>query len=65
MLARSAVAKTLFSMQQKMARKVKRNIVQTYEPTHKRTQQGGKIRKTSSMNKSFKASYKKYRGQGK
>jgi hypothetical protein len=48
-----------------MGRKVKRNIVQTYTPTHKRTQQGGRIRKTSSMNKSFKASYTKYRGQGK
>ena len=48
-----------------MPRKVKRNLAQTYTPTHKRTQQGGHIRKTSSMNKSFKASYKKYRGQGK
>ena len=35
-----------------------------YEPTHKRTQQGGKVPKTSSMNKSFRSGYKKYRGQG-
>jgi hypothetical protein len=47
-----------------MPRKIKQTV-QNYEPTHKRTQQGGKIRKTSTMNKSFKASYKKYRGQGK
>jgi|TARA_R110002072_G_scaffold129635_1_gene268220 hypothetical protein len=37
---------------------------QNYEPTHKRTSQGGKVPKTSSMNKSFRAGYKKYRGQG-
>tara|TARA_R110000764_G_scaffold18652_2_gene49936 strand:+ start:81 stop:221 length:141 start_codon:yes stop_codon:yes gene_type:complete len=34
------------------------------EAVHKRTQQGGKVPKTSSMNKSFRAGYKKYRGQG-
>ena len=35
------------------------------EPIHKRTCQGGRVPKTSSMNKSFRASFKKYRGQGK
>jgi hypothetical protein len=34
------------------------------EPIHKRTSQGGRVAKTSSMNKSFRAGYKKYRGQG-
>jgi len=47
-----------------MARKVKQTE-QVYEPTHKRTSQGGKVPKTSSMNKSFRSGYKKYRGQGK
>jgi|TARA_B110000285_G_scaffold213307_1_gene257522 hypothetical protein len=37
---------------------------QEREPIHKRTSQGGNIRKTSSMNKSFKSGYKKYKGQG-
>ena len=46
-----------------MARKLKQTV-QQYEPTHKRTSQGGKVPKTSSMNKNFKAGYKKYRGQG-
>jgi hypothetical protein len=46
-----------------MPRKIKQTV-QNYEPTHKRTQQGGKVPKTSSMNKSFRAGYKKYRGQG-
>lgn len=32
--------------------------------THKRTSQGGKKPKMQTMNKSKKASYKKYRGQG-
>jgi len=32
--------------------------------THKRTSQGGKKPKMQTMNKSTKASYKKYRGQG-
>jgi hypothetical protein len=31
---------------------------------HKRTKQGGRVVKTSSMNKNQKANYKKYRGQG-
>ena len=35
------------------------------EPVHKRTSQGGSPIKTSSLNKSKKASYKPYRGQGK
>jgi len=34
------------------------------EPVHKRTKQGGRIVKTSSMNKDEKRSYKKPRGQG-
>jgi hypothetical protein len=34
------------------------------EPVHKRTSQGGRTLKTSSMNKNQKADYKKYRGQG-
>ena len=34
------------------------------EPVHKRTKQGGRVVKTSSMNKNQKADYKKYRGQG-
>ena len=37
---------------------------QVREPVHKRTSQGGRIRKTSSMNKNFKEGHKKYRGQG-
>lgn len=41
-----------------------KQVDQNYEPTHKRTSQGGNIRKTSSMNKSFKSGYKKYKGQG-
>ena len=35
----------------------------THSAIHKRTKQGGLI-KTSSLNKSEKRSYKKYRGQG-
>tara|TARA_R100000995_G_C3360668_1_gene67270 strand:+ start:109 stop:252 length:144 start_codon:yes stop_codon:yes gene_type:complete len=46
-----------------MARKVKQTQ-QPYEPVHKRTSQGGRIPKTSTMNKSFRSSYKKYQGQG-
>jgi len=34
-----------------------------HKSVHKRTKQGGQ-KKTSSMNKSEKSSYKKYRGQG-
>jgi len=36
-----------------------------HQPVHKRTSIGGPRPKTSSMNKSKKRSYKKYRGQGK
>jgi hypothetical protein len=36
-----------------------------HESTHKRTNQGGRKVKTSSMNKHAKRSYKKNRGQGK
>jgi len=36
-----------------------------HETLHKRTSQGGRRAKTSSMNKSFKHSFKKYKGQGK
>lgn len=36
----------------------------THETTFKRTSQGGGKPKTSSMNKSERKSYKKYRGQG-
>ena len=38
--------------------------IKTIEPTFKRTSQGGQRPKTSSMNKSMKRSFKKYRGQG-
>tara|TARA_R110000744_G_C19179219_1_gene542527 strand:- start:475 stop:615 length:141 start_codon:yes stop_codon:yes gene_type:complete len=34
-------------------------------PLHKRTSQGGRVAKTSTMNKSEKRNFKKYRGQGK
>lgn len=34
------------------------------EPIHKRTCQGGRRFKSSSMNKDQKRSFKKYRGQG-
>lgn len=34
------------------------------EPTNKKTSQGRKNIKTSSMNKSKRRCYKKYRGQG-
>jgi len=43
--------------------KIKQNEKQR-EPVHKRTKQGGRVVKTSSMNKNQKANYKKYRGQG-
>lgn len=36
----------------------------THAKTFKRTSQGGGNPKTSSMNKSERKSYKKYRGQG-
>lgn len=34
------------------------------EPIHKRTCQGGRKAKTSTMSKNQKRSFKKYRGQG-
>lgn len=37
---------------------------QVREPIHKRTSQGGRVPKTSSMNKDFRRGFKKYRGQG-
>ena len=37
---------------------------QVREPVHKRTSQGGRAAKSSTMNKSFKKDFKKYRGQG-
>jgi hypothetical protein len=44
--------------------KVKTTSLSVHEPVHKRTKQGtGKV-KTSSMNKSEKKNFKKYRGQG-
>ena len=33
-------------------------------PLHKRTSQGGRVAKTSTMNKRLKKDFKKYRGQG-
>ena len=33
-------------------------------PLHKRTSQGGRVCKTSTMNKKLKKDFKKYRGQG-
>jgi hypothetical protein len=38
-------------------------VVNKQTKVHKRTKQGGQ-KKTASMNKSEKKSYKKYRGQG-
>ena len=37
---------------------------QVREPIHKRTSQGGRVAKTSTMNKYFKKDFKKYRVQG-
>ena len=37
---------------------------QVREPIHKRTSQGGRVAKTSTMNKSMKRCFKKSRGQG-
>ena len=45
-----------------MAKQV--SIVSGIEATNKGTSQGRKNIKTSSMNKSKRRSYKKYRGQG-
>ena len=42
---------------------VKSAVVNKHNKIHKRTKQGGQ-KKTASMNKSEKQSYKKYRGQG-
>jgi hypothetical protein len=47
-----------------MAKKAKTGIT-LHEPTRKGTCIGRGIFKTSSMNKSRKRSFKKYRGQGK
>ena len=46
--------------------KVKQSVsgIKSHQPVHKRTSQGGSRAKTSSMNKSFKHSFKKYCGQG-
>ncbi len=44
--------------------KAKGNLAPSHTSIVKKTKQGGKI-KTSSLNKSEKKSYKKYRGQGK
>ena len=41
-----------------------KQIESSHETLHKRTSQGGRRPKTSAMNKSFKHSFKKYRGQG-
>lgn len=38
-------------------------LANTHKSVHKRTSQGGTA-KTSSMNKTKKQNYKKYRGQG-
>ena len=45
--------------------KIKQNLSnKAHEPVHKRTSQGGRRAKTSTMNKSFKQGFKKYKGQG-
>lgn len=41
-----------------------RQTENNHETIHKRTSQGGRRVKTSSMNKNKKACFKKYRGQG-
>ena len=41
-----------------------KQVEERREPVHKRTSQGGSICKTSTMNKSKKRDYKKYKGQG-
>lgn len=46
--------------------KAKQNTTKpAHESVHKRTNQGGRKVKTSSMNKHARRSYKKNRGQGK
>ena len=47
-----------------MAKTKKENAVWRPEPTIKGTSIGRGALKTSSMNKSLRRSYKKYRGQG-
>jgi len=46
--------------------KVKQSVsgIKSHQPVHKRTSQGGRRVKMQTMNKNKKASYKKYRGQG-
>jgi len=45
--------------------KIKQSLTgNNHETLHKRTSQGGRRVKTSSMNKNKKACFKKYRGQG-
>jgi hypothetical protein len=44
--------------------KVKQTLMgKPHQPVHKRTSQGGKV-KRQTMNKNKKRSFKKYRGQG-
>ena len=45
--------------------KAKGSTVATHTSVHKRTKQGNGKVKTSSMNKTERRTYKKYRGQGK
>jgi len=47
-----------------MAKIVKAGMAPKIEPTHKKTSIGRNSIKTSSMNKSRRRSYKRYRGQG-
>lgn len=47
-----------------MAKRATYGTTQSIDPTHKRTSIGGGKIKMASMNKSKKASFKKYRGQG-
>ncbi len=44
--------------------KTSSSTTRAHTPVHKRTSQGGKKPKLSSMSKVEKRSYKKYRGQG-
>ena len=45
--------------------KIKQSLTNnSHESLHKRTSQGGRRPKTSTMNKSFKRCFKKSRGQG-
>jgi len=45
--------------------KIKQSLTtKVHQPVHKRTSQGGRRVKTSTMNKSKKQCFKKYRGQG-